>query len=282
MFNNILDYSLITPTSLKNYNCKIVNFGNYCHVYFYENTKVKKEKDKKFLFFSPNTHQDEKKELNNNNLINNENKLKSIDIKNINRSKFNCQRIALANLDSWETFITLTYETNFIDVSISRQHFRYFVDKIRRVKKDFKYLCITEFQKRGAIHYHLLTNIKYSDDTLLYLQDDDPKYKHIKYWDYGFTSIEVIKDNREKIVNYVSKYMTKDLDQRLFSKRRYLYSRNLNMPKDTFIDLADKKSYLHFIQYLKNYNVNKNYLYLNKYDNTNITFLELIKSNTQI
>lgn len=266
MSYNILDSSLITPTFLQKYNCKVINFGDYCHLYLYETTKVKKIKDKKLFLVDRSSHDDQK-----------EIQLKQVEEKNINRSKFNCQRIALANLDSWETFITLTYSSNIIDVSISRTHFRYFIDKVRRIKKDFKYLCITEFQKRGAIHYHLLTNISYNDTKLLYLQEDNPIYKHIKYWNYGFTSIEEIKNNKDKIIGYISKYMTKDLDNRLFSKRRYLYSKNLNMPIESIIDLEDKKTFEIFSKNLKEYNVLFNYNYINKFDNSNITFLELHK-----
>ena len=269
MSYNILDSSLITPTFLLKYNCKVINFGNYSHLYFYENTKLKKIKDEKFSFSCRISHCD-KKEI----------QLKQIELKNINRSKFSCQRIALANLDSWETFITLTYSSNITDVSLSRNHFRYFVDKVRRIKKDFKYLCITEFQKRGAIHYHLLTNISYDDTNLLYFQSNNLNYKHIKYWNYGFTSIEKIKDNKDKIIGYISKYMTKDLDNRLFSKRRYLYSKNLKMPIISHINLEDSKTYNIFIENLKNYDVSFSYDYLNKFDNTNITFLELYNCST--
>lgn len=262
MSYNILDSSLITPTFLKKYNCKIINFGSYSHVYFYDTTKLKKEKNN-INFVKPFIKRQQNYEL------------KQVEIKNINRSKFNCQRIALANLDSWQTFITLTYSDNFVNISLSRKHFSYFIDKIRRVKKDFKYLCITEFQKRGAIHYHLLTNININDSTLLYLQEDNPKFKHIKYWNYGFNSVEFIKDNKNKIVGYISKYMTKDLDNRLFSKRRYLYSRNLITPKESYIDLSKDDEYIKFINYFKNSNVNFSYNYKDTYNNSNIYFIEL-------
>ena len=36
------------------------------------------------------------------------------------------------------------------------------------------------------------------------------------------------------IIGYLSKYMTKDIDNRLFGKRRYLYSQNLVKPKTYF------------------------------------------------
>lgn len=42
--------------------------------------------------------------------------------------------------------------------------------------------------------------------------------------------------------------MTKDIDQRLFSKHRYFYSRNLNIPKINYIDLNNEKDYEFYIK----------------------------------
>ena len=56
-------------------------------------------------------------------------------------------------------FLTLTFAENVTDIDYANKKFSYYVDQVRRVYKDFRYLCIPEFQKRGAVHYHLLTNI---------------------------------------------------------------------------------------------------------------------------
>ena len=219
---NILDSRLISPTlEIKNYNVKLVDCNEYIQVYFYKKKKIKKNIVKDFDL--------NLKKLNidtdlNNNTNNFDNELKKIEERNIIRSKLSCQRLAKANMKDWETFITLTFEKNITDVQKANKQFRYFIDKIRRVKKDFKYLCITEFQKRGAIHYHLLTNININDDTLMYTQNDNKNFRHIKYWHNGFNSVEILKGDTKKVIGYISKYMTKDIDDRLFSKHRYFYS----------------------------------------------------------
>ena len=162
---NILDSRLISPTlEIKNYNVKLVDCNEYIQVYFYKKKKIKKNIVKDFDL--------NLKKLNidtdlNNNTNNFDNELKKIEERNIIRSKLSCQRLAKANMKDWETFITLTFEKNITDVQKANKQFRYFIDKIRRVKKDFKYLCITEFQKRGAIHYHLLTNININDIAII-------------------------------------------------------------------------------------------------------------------
>lgn len=276
MSNILLDSSLKTPTILQKYNCKIINCGDILQVYLYEKNCLKKCNDslnktindlKYDLFCSGGSSHPQKT-----NQVKNE-----IEYRNIIRSKFQCQRIALSNMSSWETFITLTYSDNLQDISLSRKHFSYFIDKIRRIKKDLMYLCVTEFQKRGAIHYHLLTNIN-TNDKLMYLQNGT-KFYHIKYWNYGFTSVENVSNNSNKIIGYISKYMTKDIDNRLFFKKRFLHSNNLKIPIENFIDLENKRDLRLLNNYLKNFGVNYSSEYMSPFKDK-IYFLELKKEKS--
>lgn len=272
---NILDSRLISPTlEIKNYNVKLVDCNEYIQVYFYKKKKVKKNIVKDFDL--------NLKKLNidtdlNNNTNNFDNELKKIEERNIIRSKLSCQRLAKANMKDWETFITLTFEENITDVQKANKQFRYFIDKIRRVKKDFKYLCITEFQKRGAIHYHLLTNININDDTLMYTQNDNKNFRHVKYWHNGFNSVEILKGDTKKVIGYISKYMTKDIDDRLFSKHRYFYSQNLIKPKNNFIDLDNEKEVKFYNEKIQDKELIYQNNYINSFDNENVLFLEFKK-----
>lgn len=272
---NILDSRLISPTlEIKNYNVKLVDCNEYIQVYFYKKKKIKKNIVKDFDL--------NLKKLNidtdlNNNTNNFDNELKKIEERNIIRSKLSCQRLAKANMKDWETFITLTFEENITDVQKANKQFRYFIDKIRRVKKDFKYLCITEFQKRGAIHYHLLTNININDDTLMYTQNDNKNFRHVKYWHNGFNSVEILKGDTKKVIGYISKYMTKDIDDRLFSKHRYFYSQNLIKPKNNFIDLDNEKEVKFYNEKIQDKELIYQNNYINSFDNENVLFLEFKK-----
>lgn len=270
----ILDSMLITPTF---YNIKVVEVGDYTQVYIYQNKKIIKRNDKEDLNLTKLKVNDILNSLDNSKETKQESELKPvIEERNIIRSKLECQRLAKANIKSWETFITLTFSENITSVEAANKRFRYFIDKVRRVKKDLKYLCITEFQKRGAIHYHLLTNISIDDSKLIYSQEDNPKFKHIKYWNDGFTSIEVIKGDPKKIVGYISKYMTKDIDNRLFSYRRYVYSQNLKKPSTSYLDLETENGQNHFKKIIQDKSLVYQNEYLNPYDNTEVTFLEFI------
>lgn len=281
----ILDSSLISATIKSLYNIKIVDMNTYLQVYIYKNKVLRSKKvDNSDLNLKnkniSNLLGDKKKTSNDIELTNN------IELKNIMRSKLMCQRLAKSNIEEWETFITLTFEdTEKFDVtSITdcNKRLKYFIDKVKRVKKDFKYLCIPEFQKRGAVHYHLLTNVNINDNKLMYTQQDNSKFKHIKYWIDGFSSVEIIKGDPKKVVGYISKYMTKDIDNRLFSKHRYFYSKNLNVPVESYIDLEDNRSKEFYLKKIQDKALIYHNEYLNPYDSNNVTFLEFCKDNTII
>ena len=291
----ILDSKHISPTiynsTNKGYDIKLVEIGNYVQLYMYETKKLKKKKDKdidlELKKEKINKMFDNEKETN----TKNSNELTSeISQRSIIRSKLECQRIAKANDKVWETFITLTFEENITDIESANKKFRYFVDKVRRIRKDFKYICIPEFQKRGAVHYHLLTNIPMDSKIIpkrekLKLWNKETKsykeleYYDIKYWNEGFSSAEPIKDNPKKIIGYISKYMTKDIDNRLFNKHRYFYSQNLNKPKESYIDLENEDEYNYYIKKIQDLDLISQKDYINPYDNTNVSFLEFYKSS---
>ena len=271
---SILDSKLISATL---YDIKIVDCGSYLQVYIYENKRLRRKKEK-----SPEL---ELKRYKVENMVQSATKMEkdielqpNIEFRNIMRSKLECQRIAKANIDDWKTFITLTFEENIQDVKVANKRFKYFIDKVRRVKPNLKYLCITEFQKRGAIHYHMLSNISIKDKTLIYSQEDNPKYKHIKFWNEGFDSIEVMKGDVKKIIGYISKYMTKDIDNRLFSHRRYFYSQNLQQPKVNYINKDNLKELDFYKKIIQDANLVYNDKYINPYDNTEVIFLEYLKN----
>ena len=269
----ILDSSLITPTFYekpKLYNCKIIDCGSFVQVYFYTNARIKnpnKEDNVDLNLKKIDVEAVPSKKTKPKNLTN------KIEEKNITRSKLQCQRIAKANMEYWETFITLTFADNVTDVEAANKRFRYFVDKIRRVKKDFRYICVPEFQERGAVHYHLLTNISINDK-LMYEQEDNPEFKHIKYWSEGFTKVDNIKGDVKKIIGYISKYMTKDVDNRLYGRRRFFYSQNCIVPKVSYIDSVEKIDLIFLNKKIQDKELIYQNEYLNIYDKTTVQYLE--------
>lgn len=252
----LLDSSLISPTNKQSYDYKIIICNDYVQLYKFAHSKVKKDDNKELL--------KDIKKINTDNLKktkHTENKEPNIDLKNINRSKLECQRLAKCNAEFWKTFITLTFADNVTDIKQANKRFRYFIDKIRRLDKSFKYICIPEFQKRGAVHYHLLTNVDIDDKRFIYCQDNNPFFKHIKYWNEGFTKVDELKNDIKKIVGYISKYMTKDVDDRLFNHHRYLYSKNLKKPYIGYLNSQD----IRHTGFLNKILENRNLIYSNDY-----------------
>lgn len=273
---------LCNNTNLLNqYNIKVVDCGEYTQVYYYHKPKYKtKIADKTELELK-------KQKLDNLFEKKKEPKLElpweldfepKIEDRNIIRSKLSCQRIAKTNSTIWETFITLTIAENELDLKRANKKFNNFITIVRRHKKDFKYIAIPEFQKRGSVHYHLLTNISVDDETLIYSQEDNQKFKHIKYWKHGYTKVDVMKNDVKKIVGYISKYMTKDIDNRLFGHRRYLYSQNLSIPKSSYINTNEKLDNDFYQQKIQDKELIYQNEYINPYDNSLVTFLEFHKN----
>lgn len=308
--NLLLDSSLISQTNYKRYTHKIIKVGGYYQIYDFNKTNLRKDKNYekikyvcKIKVFKDNSNDDkvslEYRKFANNPLykekssavpieefkhidlpIKINNKKKEIETKNINRSKFELQRIVKANENIFKTFITLTFEENLQDITEANKIFNSFRTYIKRLKKDFLYVCVPEFQKRGAIHYHLLTNIEYSD--LKLLTEKEVKLwnkksnswqigKNIIGWNKGFTLVKNMKDIN--VVGYLSKYMTKDIDNRLWGKRRYLCSQNIIKPKISYIDINNLEDFIKLVNLTSKLKLIYSSSYNNFY-NENVNFAE--------
>ena len=78
---------------------------------------------------------------------------------NARRASMAFRRIVASNLDgsSRPLLVTLTYRDNFTDLSGAYRHYSSFIQSLRsKYGKAFKYICVPEFQKRGAVHFHAL------------------------------------------------------------------------------------------------------------------------------
>ena len=299
---SILDSSLITQTKLKKYNLKVVECGDYKSIYFYPNEKYKKEKDNEKII-----KQEKLKEKNNKKQLikkmflfddldltkNKESRvnfsLNEIEEKNLNRTKIELQRLIKSNINEFKTFITLTFDTNknsdinINDIKDANKKFNIFKTYMKKLKNDFKYIYVPEFQKRGAVHYHLLTNIDYNSSLLLNeITTFNKKTKSYKTgkpivgWKYGYSM--AIPLSGINVVGYMTKYMTKDIDNRLFGFRKYSCSYNLKKPKEVYIDLKDNKDVLFYLKSLNGTEICYKNKYYDKFGNE-VFYLEYLKNN---
>lgn len=153
-------------------------------------------------------------------------------------TKFRLIRKINNNFTSNSSFFTLTYAENFQDNNEAKKHFEEFNRSVRRAARagsvkidpNYKYVAVIEYQKRGAIHFHMLINSPWLD------------VKGLKrYWKYGMIRNESVKlqeKNKNKGVDnvgaYLTKYVTKFERQQKYLNL-YSCSKNLNDPKKMYL-----------------------------------------------
>lgn len=275
--SHLLDSSLIIQSKKKKYYIKFIRVGDYYQLYYFNKPKIKNDSNLERI--------NDINFIDTDHLIKKENFDPNYHIRsdNINRSKFSCQRIIKANENKFKTFITLTFSENISDLKSANRAFNSFRTYIKQKKPDFCYVGVPEFQKRGAVHYHLLTNICYDDFSLLSSEEVKiwkPKAKkwvigrNIIGWKNGYTL--ACDMHSVNVVAYLTKYMTKDVDSRLFGFRKFFHSRNLDKPEEFYLDMASDQDFYLLLDVLSNNDIIYENSYLDVFGDV-IDFVELKK-----
>lgn len=269
----LLDSSLITESKQKKYTVKSILCGNYTQFYFYPSVKLKKFDEDGLCKGGGYSRREGEG---------------SIEYKNLVRSKNNLARLVMANYDKFKTFVTLTFADNVTDVKYANSVFHCFVNNLKkRVKSDFVYIAVPEFQKRGAIHYHLLTNIDYTDFDVL-CKDIKRLYspsshkweigRPVNSWTKGWSLAQDIISQGYDLIGYLSKYMIKDFDNRLFGNRRYLYSAGLEKPIEKYLDMDNENDVEEIEKILYNSTIRFKSRYVDIINSSTVEFVEVCNS----
>lgn len=157
--------------------------------------------------------------------------------KSMQRARSKIRRLVNANAWKWKRqnnsiyipkFVTFTFADNIQDTKIANEIFSKFIKRLNYYESNgtktsfLKYVVVTEFQGRGAIHYHVIFF------NLEYFWGDDLR----TIWRVGIVHIRNI-DNVSNAGAYVCKYMYKGFeDTRLDGKKRYFSSRELIKPRE--------------------------------------------------
>lgn len=191
---------------------------------------------------------------------------------NLCRSRQNLIDYAICNKDKFKSFITLTYAENMGIVEKGNKDLANWLRALKlNLKKDNQelyYLCVPEFQKRGAIHYHMVTSLEcdskfipkqplkklYNPSTKIWREIE---YYNLAYWKHGYSSaFDIINntDNNFNIALYMCKYMFKDIDTRLFGRKKILKSNNLEKPQE--LKLMNDEQYIKALEFIsENYDI---------------------------
>lgn len=169
------------------------------------------------------------------------------------RCRNSFRRLVRANLSRKGAPALLTLNTRAIfDVSEGYKAFTYFGQLLRRqFGNDLSWIAVPEFQKRGAVHFHVLIwglpmNLACSFSKSMYTDKKGKKHrKHAcpipklcerrtrriaSVWSHGFADI-METDGSPRLSSYLAKYMSKAMhDKRLIGKRAYSATRNVMRP----------------------------------------------------
>lgn len=146
--------------------------------------------------------------------------------KHYEQMRWEISRIVDCNFDDNTKFMTLTFKENIQDVKYTNVEFKKFIKRLNyylynEKKQKLKYLAVWEKQKRGAIHYHIIFF------EFPFINIDELQ----RIWGNGFVKINKIdvdsKDNRGR---YVSKYFSKDIDEKDYKQKAFFKSQNLKKP----------------------------------------------------
>lgn len=225
---------------------KAVAFGNHLELYEYEYTPRPKRQGIK----TKRTYSD----------VQSLTKSFSKRYDSIKRVRKNFYRLVLANLDGKENpcFLSLT-TVNERSIQFGYRYFTEFIQRLRKkYGKGFRYIAVPEFQKRGAIHFHVIIWGLHDDVVfheapwsfwstkasslslsrfLKWCNEKGYKPEHARgnrdlqhKWGRGFLDC-LPTDGDYRIAGYMAKYMQKAMsDKRLFGQKGYVRSRNTLSP----------------------------------------------------
>jgi hypothetical protein len=128
-------------------------------------------------------------------------------------------------------FWTLTFDSDRYNYAEAFEKMSKWLRKMRDKYGRFNYIMIPELHKDGAIHFHGVTG-----GLGCQINDSGVKHKGVKVyncpeWKHGFTTLTKIR-SREKTASYVTKYVTKEMQNSIVEKgkKKYWCSRGMRLP----------------------------------------------------
>jgi len=148
---------------------------------------------------------------------------------NVGRLKKLFVRLVRSNLTEQNSplLLTLTFAT-VLRIDTAYECYSRFVKRMRaEYGQEWSYIAVPEFQKRGAVHFHVLAWNLPTDQ----FNGNERHSRHLlRLWAYGFCDIRET-DGSPKLAGYLAKYMQKAVyDERLLSQKAYVCSRNVLRP----------------------------------------------------
>ncbi|MEI7632535.1 MAG: hypothetical protein WCJ60_04425 [bacterium] len=146
----------------------------------------------------------------------------------IRRAKTKITDVILCNDFQW--FITFTFNKDRQDLKKCKKKLTAWLNSQQAKWGKFHYLLVPEFHKDGvSVHFHGLFQGYNGLLSKTHIQQNGRTVYNIKSYQGGFTTAVKI-DNKNKVANYVKKYLTKDMPH-IAGKKRYWTSQGIKRPQ---------------------------------------------------
>lgn len=158
------------------------------------------------------------------------------------RARSMIKRLIYANFDKpGTTFLTLTFDDDRVpfdttDILASDLYFSAFRKRLARLIPTVRWVCVPEYQKRGAVHYHMVTdaeikpikknNFRKKDNIFYDARINGDLLSDV--WDGGFIGVQPISGEIIQTSQYISKYLRKGRHDVI--GRSYRTTTNLTRP----------------------------------------------------
>jgi len=147
----------------------------------------------------------------------------------VKRAKTNFFQIVAGTLHEKgrPVLLTLTMHEDNVSVTKGYQYIHDFKKRLigsSKLCSTFTYIAVPEFQKRGRLHFHLLTW-----GLPIEVCENERNTRNIqRQYGKGFVDVRVANDSSPKLASYLAKYMSKTYqDERLVFHKAYTCSRDV-------------------------------------------------------
>lgn len=154
---------------------------------------------------------------------------------NLTRVKRKIKDYVLCN--EFDMFWTITFRNDRKDDEKCFTKFRNWLKYMRKKDSEFSYIFVPERHGTGEIHFHGVTsNFKGKMIPSGVIQKGMMVYNS-ENWKHGFSTVTMIK-HKEKTATYLSKYITKGMDNPAVEKgkKKYWLSKGLRLPDEKYLD----------------------------------------------
>ena len=143
-----------------------------------------------------------------------------------------------------EQFFEIDEQNILSRIDSCKKRLQYFLNNFSKRKVHIEYLIVPEQHKDGAWHFHALIQADLSD----YLTKGWNKGRFIlPDYSHGINEFEPVRDT-QRVSMYITKYITKELQNVMQHKHRFLCSRNLKRGDESYFAVDEDFNLIDFVQ----------------------------------